>query len=160
MSLTIGDWIQLSVAVGTIAMAIATFITISISQKQHKQTLKEMQEQRKPILKICDDSDEITGRLCIKNIGLGPSEFIVLIAKNNRETIMFSISVLGINEKECLASTRHDVFAHIKWEEFKISLKGLTIPEHCWSVKLKQNEKLGREFPYTYEVIEIPRDCF
>jgi hypothetical protein len=171
MCLSTGDWIQLSVAIGTIAMAIATFITISISQKQHKQTLKEMQEQRKPILKIChiqypqySRDGTLTNHywLSVKNVGFGPAEKIEIYARGSSEIVpreqgelYFEISALGKDEAEKITDLDEICCNVLKYrrddQNFEFALR-LTISkkyDSYWKTEVYAH-KGANEFKFIY----------
>jgi len=177
MCLTIDNWIQIAVAIGTMGMAVLIYFEIRASDKHHKEVLEEMKEQRKPILKMCYENypqvsppgSNLTGTyvllqgqislISIKNVGFGPAENIELYFKRipafeYKEPIMDSMPALGKDENEPIQEKLQ------KWleakglrseNEFLIKVKISGRDDSFWRLTKKDPE--DPTYPYSIKKI-------
>jgi hypothetical protein len=136
------------VAAGTLAMAITTIVSIWISQEQHKETqskikeqndlmnkqLEEMKEQRKPILRILDNT-KFSGnpKLIVKNIGFGPAENLEIILEDDA-TRKWEIPALGKDESEEFGCEPEEMRLPDSGK-FVLNLKAKNLDKTKWSAE-------------------------
>jgi hypothetical protein len=111
---------QIFAVVGTLTTAIIMAYSTNISHRDNKETLNEMREQRKPLLKIdCDEKRSTDSKtrgfnyyaLIVKNVGLGPAENVEIHQKstNGQEEQIMKFSMLGKDEIKEICEPAHDV---------------------------------------------------